>query len=261
MRPCLNAGVTNIGRLMGHPPPTSPKERLIFALDVEHIDEAERLIKTLAPHVGMFKVGSTLFTNAGAQVLDMIHTLGSSVFLDLKFHDIPAQVTGAAREVARKRAKMFTVHALGGGRMIEGAVRELQSMTVIPGFPPPMCLAVTMLTSHAPEELPGLGLSDPMVEQVRRLAQLAVKSGAQGIVASGHELPALREVLPESTVFVTPGIRGPGDDLGDQSRVMTAGAALKAGATYVVVGRPIRTAKSPVDAAKRIVEDMEKVSA
>lgn len=245
-------------RSFGHQLPSEPKDRLVFALDVDHIDEAERLVKPLAPHVGMFKVGSRLFTSAGSLVLDLIHGMGSSIFLDLKFHDIPAQVAGAAREVARQRARMFTVHALGGARMIQAAIKELAQMTLIPGSPPPLVLAVTVLTSHSEEELATLGFSDGVERQAQRLAKLAVEAGAQGLVASGHELQALAPIVPKETVFVTPGIRAPGEDAGDQSRVMTAREAVEAGATYVVVGRPIRTAANPVDAAQRIVADIEK---
>ncbi len=238
------------------PEPDRPKDRLIFALDVEHIDEAERLVKLLAPHVGMFKVGPRLFTSAGALVVDLIHGLGSHVFLDLKFHDIPATVGGAAREVARMRARMFTVHALGGAKMVRAAVRELSQMTLIPGSPPPLCLGVTILTSHSPEDLAGIGLSGPLVEHVTRLATLAVDNGAAGVVASGHELGALRRTLPSGTVFVVPGIRSANEETQDQSRVMTARQAVEAGATYVVVGRPIRMAQDPVAAAQEIVEDI-----
>src|SRR5687768_14844439 len=137
-RPAILTLVRDLVRQLGPRAPKEPKDRLIFALDVDHIDEAERLVKLLAPHVGMFKVGPRLFTSAGSLVLDLIHGMGSSVFLDLKFHDIPAQVAGAAREVARQRARMFTVHALGGPRMITAAVDELAQMTLIPGAPPPI---------------------------------------------------------------------------------------------------------------------------
>jgi orotidine-5'-phosphate decarboxylase len=233
-------------------------DRLIFALDVDHIDEAERLVKLLAAHVGMFKVGPRLFTSAGSLVLDLIHGMGSSIFLDLKFHDIPAQVAGAAREVARQRARMFTVHALGGPKMITATIDELAQMTLIPGQPPPIVLAVTVLTSHSEAEIKALGFASSLAEQAKRLAQMAVEAGAGGLVCSGHELALMRSVVPPATVFVTPGIRAPGEDVGDQSRVMTAREAVEAGATYVVVGRPIRTAESPVDAARRIVDDIEK---
>ncbi|MCA9554028.1 MAG: orotidine-5'-phosphate decarboxylase [Myxococcales bacterium] len=247
--------------LLQHLLPQTPRDRLVFALDVDHIDEAERLVKLLAPHVGMFKVGPRLFTNAGSLVLDLINGMGSSVFLDLKFHDIPASVAGAAREVARQRVRMFTVHALGGPRMVQAVLRELSNMTLIPGAPPPIVLGVTVLTSHAQEEVDQLGFTEPIVNLATRLAKLAVGAGAQGIVASGHELAELVPALPAGTIFVTPGIRSPDDDKGDQSRVMTAKEAVKAGATYVVVGRPIRTAKDPVAAAKRFVDEIAEVHA
>jgi len=247
-----------VNELLGHVLPKTPRDRLIFALDVDHIDEAERLVKLLHPHVGMFKVGPRLFANAGSLVFDLINGMGSSVFLDLKFHDIPASVAGAAREVARQRVRMFTVHALGGARMVEAVQRELSAMTLIPGSPPPIVLGVTVLTSHAPEEVAALGLPDPIPVIAKRLARLAVDNGAQGIVASGHELAELVPALPAGTIFVTPGIRGPDDDAQDQTRVMTARRAVEAGATFLVVGRPIRQAKDPAAAAQRFVEDIAK---
>lgn len=249
-----------MNELLGHILPKEPKDRLVFALDVDHIDEAERLVKLLAPHVGMFKVGPRLFTSAGPLVLDLINGMGSSVFLDLKFHDIPATVAGAAREVARQRVRLFTVHALGGGRMVQGVLREISRMTLIPGAPPPICLAVTILTSHSQEEVDELGFDAPIVEVAKRLATTAVENGAQGIVASGHELAQLKPVLPEGTIFVTPGIRSADDDVQDQTRVMTAEKAIAAGATYLVVGRPIRQAKDPVAAAQRFVDDIARAN-
>ncbi len=242
--------------MLGHALPEEPKDRLIFALDVDNVDEAERLVRVLSPHVGMFKIGSRLFTAAGPLVLDLVQGLGSSVFLDLKFHDIPATVACAAREVARQRVKMFTVHALGGARMVKDVMTELTGMTLIPGAPPPMCLAVTVLTSHAPEEVKALGFDQDVPQLAKSLAVQAVEAGAPGIVASGHELSVLKDALPEGTVFVTPGIRAADDAAQDQSRVMTARRAVELGATYVVVGRPIRLADDPVEAAKRIVDDM-----
>lgn len=239
-----------------YPRPKTPRDRLIFALDVDHIDEAERLVHLLAPHVGMFKVGPRLFTGSGSLVIDLINGIGSSVFLDLKFHDIPETVSGAAREMARQRVRMFTVHALGGANMIKRAVGELAHMTLIPGVPLPLCLAVTILTSHAQSDLDAIGFNLPVVDVAARLAKLAVQNGAAGVVASGHEIEALKRVLPEETIYVTPGIRGQDDAIGDQARVMTAQEAIRAGATYVVVGRPIRNAKDPVDAAKRLVDEI-----
>lgn len=240
--------------------PTTPRERLIFALDVDRLDEAERYVKMLSSHVGVFKIGPRLFTSAGSLVFDLIHGMGGHVFLDLKFHDIPASVGAAAREVARQRVKMFTIHALGGGRMVREVQQKLMESTLVPGSPPPMALAVTILTSHSEDEVQALGFGRPIVEQVERLAKIAVDNGAQGIVASGHELPRLRAALPKHTVFVTPGIRDPSEQTLDQTRVMTAEEAVRAGATYIVVGRPIRDARDPVGAAERIVEQISRAS-
>ena len=237
--------------------PKTAKDRLIFALDVDTLDEAERLVKALAPHVGMFKVGPRLFTSAGSLVVDLIHGMGSSVFLDFKFHDIPDQIAGAAREVARQRARLFTVHALGGPKMIEAVTRDIQRVTLVPGAYPPMCVAVTLLTSHDAVELAQIGLEGAVLDHATRLAKLAVGAGAEGVVCSGHELATLRSVLPPSTVFVVPGIRYPDHEVQDQVRVMTARNAVEAGATWVVVGRPIRDASDPAGAAQRIVDDID----
>ena len=147
--------------------PREPKDRLIFALDVDTIDEAERLVKALAPHVGVFKVGSDLFSNAGPLVLDLVHGMGGEVFLDLKFHDIPATVAAAARQAARRRVKMFTVHALGGGEMIAAISEEYGEMTLIPGSAPPMVLGVTILTSHTEAQLAAIGFNRPLAEVTR----------------------------------------------------------------------------------------------
>jgi orotidine-5'-phosphate decarboxylase len=127
-------------------------------------------------------------------------------------------------------------------------------------MPPPLALAVTILTSHSEEEVAELGFDRPIVEQAERLARVAVENGAQGIVASGHELARLKAVLPESTIFVTPGIRDPSDHTADQTRVMTAEEAVRAGATYIVVGRPIRDSRDPVGAAERIVEQITRAT-
>jgi len=237
--------------------PTTARDRLVFALDVDRLEEAQILVKKLAQHVGMFKVGPRLFTNAGSLVFDLIHGMGSQVFLDLKFHDIPAAVAAAAREVARQRIKMFTVHAMGGPKMIREVGRRLMETTLVPGNEPPICLGVTLLTSHTPEDVAELGFSRGVEDQVLHLAKLAVGAGAGGIVASGHEVGALRAALPERTMFVIPGIRRAGDATGDQSRIMTARDAIQAGATYLVVGRPIRDARDPVAEADALVEEIE----
>lgn len=239
------------------PPPATARDRLIFALDVDDLDSAERYVRRLVEHVGTFKVGSTLFTAVGPLVIDLIHGMGASVFLDLKFHDIPATVAGAAKEASRRRVKMFTVHSLGGRKMITQASNELLRTTIVPGVPRPIVLGVTVLTSHEEGELQELGISGPIADLSARLAKLAVDSGALGIVASAHELKRLREELPRYTTFVIPGIRGANDARNDQARVMSAKEAIEAGATYLVVGRPIRDAQNPADAAKRFLDEIE----
>ncbi len=243
--------------MLAPPQPATPKDRLIFALDVDDLDTAEKLVRQLAPKVGVFKVGPVLFTHVGPLIIDLIQGLGGKVFLDLKFHDIPATVAGAAREASKHRVKMFTVHALGGRKMIEHAAGELLRATVVPGVARPMPLAVTILTSHEQADLAALGLAPGTIaEHGTRLAKMALEAGAEGVVASAHELSTLVPALPKGTIFFIPGIRGPGDAKGDQSRTMSAKEAIQAGATYVVVGRPIRDAKDPAGAAERIVEEI-----
>jgi orotidine-5'-phosphate decarboxylase len=220
-------------------------------------EKAEAITELLTTFKEVF---SSVFTGFGAEVLNLIQDRGAQVFLDLKFHDIPETVAGAVREVARHRVRMFTVHALGGSGMIRRAVSELVQMTLIPGVPVPQCLAVTVLTSHGEKDLEEIGFKGPLVEQAKLLATVAIKSGAAGVVASGHELEALRSVLPPGVIFVVPGIRGESDPTQDQARVMTARGAIEAGATYVVVGRPIRLAKHPADAAKKLVDEIAKAS-
>ncbi|MGF1510636.1 MAG: orotidine-5'-phosphate decarboxylase [Myxococcota bacterium] len=234
----------------------TPRDRLIFALDVDRLDEAEPMVRKLAPHVGVFKVGPRLFTNAGSLVFDLIHGMGSKVFLDLKFHDIPEAVAAAAREISRQRVKMFTLHALGGPKMIRAVQQRLMESTIVPGLEPPLCLAVTLLTSHTPEDIKQLGFPGPLVQHVTQLARSAVEAGAGGVVASGHEVGALKRVLPTRTVFVVPGIRRASDPVGDQSRVMSAEEAIRAGADYLVVGRPIRDAPDPAAVADAIVDEI-----
>ncbi len=239
----------------------SPRERLIFALDVDELDSARALIRALAPSVATFKIGPVLFTRHGPAVVDLVRDHGASVFLDLKFHDIPETVAGATREATRLGVRMLTVHALGGRTMIARAAAELSRLTVVPGVPRPMVLAVTILTSHSESDVASLGLEGPIPTHGLRLAELALAGGAHGLVASAHELAHLRPALPPGTVFVCPGIRGPGDARGDQTRVMGPREAIAAGATYLVVGRPIRDAADPAAAAQRFLSEITEGSA
>jgi len=226
------------------------RDRLIVALDVPQGDAARALVERLAGHVGLFKVGSQAFTAAGPELVREIVGRGEKVFLDLKFHDIPNTVAGAVASASRLGVSLVDVHGLGGRAMMEAAVGALPAMGT-------RLLAITILTSHDEETLGEIGVNGSMAESVRRLAQLARDAGADGVVASPHEVALVREACGSDFLIVTPGIRPAGAALGDQARAATPAAALAAGADYVVVGRPITGAADPAAAADAIVREME----
>ena len=226
------------------------RDRLIVALDVPKADAARALVDRLAGHVGLFKVGSQLFTAAGPELVHEIVGRGEKVFLDLKFHDIPNTVAGAVASATRLGVSLVDVHGLGGRAMVEAAVGALPAMGT-------RLLAITILTSHDQETLGEIGVNGSMVESVRRLAQLAKEAGADGVVVSPQEVATVREACGSDFLIVTPGIRPAGVALGDQARAATPAAALAAGADYLVVGRPITEAADPAAAADAIVREME----
>jgi len=226
------------------------RDRLIVALDVPKADAARALVDRLAGHVGLFKVGSQLFTAAGPELVHEIVGRGEKVFLDLKFHDIPNTVAGAVASATRLGVSLVDVHGLGGRAMVEAAVGALPAMGT-------RLLAITILTSHDQETLGEIGVNGSMVESVRRLAQLAKDAGADGVVVSPQEVATVREACGSDFLIVTPGIRPAGAALGDQARAATPAAALAAGADYLVVGRPITEAADPAAAADAIVREME----
>jgi orotidine-5'-phosphate decarboxylase len=227
------------------------RDRLIVALDVPQRDAARALVDRLAGHVGLFKVGSQVFTAAGPELVREIVGRGEKVFLDLKFHDIPNTVAGAVASATRLGVSLVDVHGLGGRAMMEAAVGALPAMGT-------RLLAITILTSHDEETLGEIGVNGSMAESVRRLAQLAKEAGVDGVVASPHEVALVREACGSDFLIVTPGIRPAGAALGDQARAATPAAALAAGADYVVVGRPITGAPDPAAAADAIVREMER---
>jgi orotidine-5'-phosphate decarboxylase len=226
------------------------RERLIVALDVPEEALAMVLVDALAGEVGMFKVGSQLFTAAGPDVVRAIVARGEHVFLDLKFHDIPNTVAGAVASAVRLGVSLLTVHGLGGRAMLEAAAGAIPAMGT-------RLLAITVLTSHDEKSLGDVGVGRPLVEEVRELALLARSAGIDGVVASPHEVPLLREACGKDLLIVTPGIRPAGARAGDQARAATPAAALAAGADYLVVGRPITEASDPAAAARAIVREME----
>ncbi len=219
-----------------------PDNPLAVALDVSDADAAEELARGLRGSVGLFKVGSELFSAAGPDALRRVLPYGP-VFVDLKFHDIPTTVERASRNVARLGAAMFTVHALGGEAMIAAAIRGAATGAEEAGAAPPIVLAVTVLSSSA-----GEGLAS-----AASLAFEARAAGAGGIVVSGEDVVTVREVLGEEPCLVVPGIRPAGSNGHDQVRILTPEEAIERGADYLVVGRPITASVDPAGAARAIL--------
>jgi orotidine-5'-phosphate decarboxylase len=224
-----------------------PRDRLIVALDVPTADEALALADRLAGSVGMFKVGSQLFTAAGPRLVEDLVRRGEKVFLDLKYHDIPNTVSSAARVAGGLGVSLLTVHALGGSAMVSAAVEAVAGTAT-------RVLAITVLTSHAPGSLQELGITGALPDVVRRWALVAHGARAHGVVASPEEIPLLRQACGTGFLIVTPGIRPASAEAGDQARVATPRAAVHAGADYIVVGRPILRASDPARAAADIVQ-------
>ena len=233
----------------------SPEEKLIIALDVETPSAALELVRQLRSVAGMFKVGSQLFTFAGPQIVKDIIALDSKVFLDLKFHDIPHQVAGAARAAAELGVSLFTVHASGGSEMLTRAVEAAGGRSKV--------LAISVLTSIDQTILAQIGVSSSPAESVLRLVKLAEASGVDGVVASPQEIKTIRsEISRPGFLVVTPGIRpatNTSNSKEDQKRVATPAAAIADGASYLVVGRPITGAPDPLQAAHEIIAEMERV--
>jgi orotidine-5'-phosphate decarboxylase len=235
----------------------SAKDKLIVALDVATISEANRLIDQLKDVVGMFKVGSQLFTSAGPRLVETIINADNRVFLDLKFHDIPHQVAGAARVAAELGVSLFTIHASGGTEMMERAVEAVSEAAEKNVTTRTRIVAVSVLTSMDATSLEQIGMKDSPADSVERLVKLAEAAGVDGVVSSPQEAAAIRSITRPNFLIVTPGIRSASDAAGDQKRVATAASAIRAGASYLVVGRPITEAADPVLAARAIVSEIE----
>jgi orotidine-5'-phosphate decarboxylase len=225
------------------------KDRLIVALDVPTVAAANSLVARLRGRVGMFKVGSQLFTAAGPDFVRALVSSGEKVFLDLKYHDIPNTVGLAVGEAARLGVSLVDVHALGGKAMLEAGVSALPAMGA-------RLLAITILTSHDDGTLGEIGVASSVPASVQSLARLARSAGVDGVVASPHEVGLIREACGPDFLIVTPGIRPAGAAKGDQARPATPAAALRAGADYLVVGRPIIEAPDPVAAVEAILGEM-----
>ncbi|HEX7530444.1 MAG TPA: orotidine-5'-phosphate decarboxylase [Pyrinomonadaceae bacterium] len=234
------------------------KDKLIVALDVDSAHRALDLFDALRETVGMFKIGSQLFTAAGPDMVRQIIARGGRVFLDLKFHDIPNTVAAAGIEATRLGVSIFNVHASGGAEMMTRTAEAVAEIATREALARPKVIAVTLLTSLDQESLEQIGINDEPRSVVTRLARSAADCGLDGVVASPHEIDVIRQTVssPEFLI-VTPGIRSGNDATDDQRRTLTAAEAIRAGADYLVVGRPILNADDPVDAAKRISEEID----
>ncbi|HEY5540485.1 MAG TPA: orotidine-5'-phosphate decarboxylase [Coriobacteriia bacterium] len=229
---------------------------VIVALDLPK-DEALELADSLRGRVRWLKVGMTLFYAEGPQIVSCLQEKGFDIFVDLKLHDIPHQVAGAAAQIARLGAGMFTVHASGGFGMMSAAVESSRRAAEEAGLAAPAVLAVTVLTSIDDAGLAEVGVSRNSLEQVRLLAELAKRAGVGGVVCSPWEAAEMRSLMGEGAFVVTPGVRPEWAEPGDQSRIATPKAALAAGASHLVIGRPITAAPVPAEATARILSELE----
>jgi orotidine-5'-phosphate decarboxylase len=228
-----------------------PRQRLIVALDVSSAAAAQKIVAAVGDSASCYKVGMQLYTAEGPKVVRDLVASGRRVFLDLKYHDIPNTVAAAVREAASLGVSMLTVHASGGGKMMSAATEAARNLNVAL-----MVLAVTVLTSLDDNDLDKLGVHGRVQDQVLRLAALALASGCEGVVASAQEAAALRGELEGDFAIVAPGVRPAGAEPGDQARVATPAEAIAAGATHIVVGRPITGAADPASEARAILSQI-----
>jgi len=229
---------------------------ILVALDVPTAEVALGLAGELAPVVAGFKIGSQLFTSAGPEIVRRIRGAGGSVFLDLKFHDIPNTVAKAVEAAVQLDVQMLTVHTSGGLEMMRAAEESAQETARNLGVSPPLILGVTVLTSMDSRALATIGCEANVGKQVERLASLAMRAGLRGLVCSPLEIAALRLLLPDDLQLITPGIRTGSEQADDQKRTLAPKEALAAGADWLVIGRPIYAAKNPRRAAEQILASL-----
>jgi orotidine-5'-phosphate decarboxylase len=230
---------------------SDPRQRLIVALDVSSAAAAQKIVAAVGDSASCYKVGMQLYTAEGPRIVRDLVASGRRVFLDLKYHDIPNTVAAAVREAAGLGVSMLTVHASGGGKMLRAATEAARNSNAAL-----MVLAVTVLTSLDDNDLDKLGVHGRVKDQVLRLAALALADGCHGVVASAQEASELRSELEGDFAIVTPGIRPAGMEPGDQARVVTPAEAIAAGASHIVVGRPITGAADPAAEARAILGQM-----
>lgn len=226
------------------------KEKIIVAIDAPDKKSALALIEPLLDEGCLFKIGLQLFTAIGPSIVTEIQSSGAKVFLDLKFHDIPNTAKEAVRSAVELKVAMTTIHLAGGPAMVSESVQAAEGTGTL-------VLGVTVLTSMDDETLDIVGIPRPAGDQVLHLADMGANCGLRGVVASPHEITTLREEFGHGLVIVTPGVRPAGSAVGDQRRVMTPGEAIRCGADFLVIGRPITAASNPKDAFERIAEEIE----
>jgi len=231
------------------------RDRIIVALDQPDLESALACARTLVGRAKWVKVGMTLFYREGPRAVAAMRDLGFEVFVDLKLHDIPHQVEGAAASLGSLGAGMLTVHASGGADMMEAAVRGAAAGAAAAGVPRPAVIAVTVLTSMDADTLASVGVADSPADQAVGLAALARTAGVDGVVCSPREAAEMRALLGPNALVVTPGVRPEGSDANDQARTATPAAALGAGASHLVIGRPITGADDPAAAFDAIVDN------
>ena len=235
------------------------RHQLIVALDVEDLAAANRLITTLSGEVKWFKIGKQLFTAVGPASVKLLHEAKKNIFLDLKFHDIPNTVAGAVASGTKLGANMINMHASGGLEMMRAAAEAAEKQASELGIPKPILLGVTVLTSVNEANFQSdFGTQRKLEDQVAYLAELSQEAGLDGVVASPLEIELIRKVCGDDFVILTPGVRPAWAASNDQQRVMTPAEAIDAGADYIVVGRPITAADNPRDAARAILEEIDK---
>jgi orotidine-5'-phosphate decarboxylase len=232
-----------------------PNEKIIFALDVEHFEEAQKLVMEFKDHVGMFKVGKQLFTHCGPKIVDFINLKNSRVFLDLKYHDIPNTVAKAVIEAAKLGVELVNVHASGGFTMMKESKAALHEAVRNLGIHKPKIIGVTVLTSLDEGELKRVGFEIPVIELTKKLALLAKEAGLDGVVAGGSEIEMIRDLCGKDFIIVTPGVRID-EKKNDQKRTISPREAIEKGATYIVLGRAVRDHEDPKGLLKKISEDI-----
>ena len=234
-------------------------DRLIVALDFHTMEDVKKLVTELDDSVNFYKVGMELFYSVGPGVVEWLKTQHKKIFLDLKLHDIPNTVAGGLCSLMGLGADILNVHSSGGFSMMKTAADSLRAEADKRGVECPKLIAITVLTSINDAELIDLGFTLKMSDQVVRLAKLAQKAGLDGVVASPQEAKLIRDACGENFLIITPGVRPVGANINDQSRIATPAAALQNGASKLVIGRPIRAAKNPREAAEKILAEMKTV--